>query len=482
MAKYDYPIIVIGAGAGGLVIAIGAAKAGKKVLLVDKGTWGGDCTNFGCIPSKSLIESAHAAHATRHGKELGINATLSSFECKDALERTRRIVQQVKDEESPDALHEHHVDTLTGLASFTDSHTLKIELNEGGVKTVTGKNIIIATGSHPVTPSIQGLEDVPHYNNETIFDLTEIPTKLAILGGGPIGCELGQAFSRLGSEVSIIQRHRQILKKEEPEAARVVEDAFKKEGIHFYLGYHTAKISQNNGTINLFLEDLEHGDSTPLEVSHLLIATGRKPTIASLNLEAAGVNAHEQGVMVDSYGRTSRKNIWAVGDVAGHALFTHVAENEARSVLRNLLLPFPFHKKEDSKQSVPRVTYTDPEVASFGATEHKAKELYGESSIAIYYVPFNAVDRAVTSGRTEGFIKVITKKWSSKILGATIVGPRAGEMLPELSLAKHAGIPFRKLASLIHPYPTYNQGIRKAADQWLTKTILPFILKFIGKK
>ncbi len=468
-----YQIIVIGAGAGGLVVAIGAVRAGKKVLLIDKGSWGGDCTNFGCIPSKSLIASAHTAHSAKNCDHLGIEASLSTFKTEGAFERTRNLVDEIRNHEDPPALEKMGIETLTGHASFVDPHTLSVKMDDGSGKTVKGKHIVIATGSHPWIPKIKGLKQVPYLTNETIFDLTEIPQSLGIIGGGPIGSELAQTFQRLGSKVTLIQHGPHLLKKEEQEAQNVLEEVFKAEGIELKLGSETQEVKQVEGKIQISVEN------ETLIVNSLLIATGRHPSISGLNLEAIGIKTTRNGIVVDAYGRTHHKHILAVGDVVGHALFTHLAENEARTVLTNLLLPWPIRYKFDRKQPIPRVTYTDPEVASIGLSEKEAIQRYGKKKIASYTVPFTEVDRAITSGRTEGFVKIITKKWSSHILGATIVAPRAGEMLAQISTAMHAKLPLRKLASLIHAYPTYSLAIRKTADKWLTETILPTLL---GKK
>lgn len=436
----SFSLIVIGAGAGGLVVAIGAAKAGKKVLLVEKGHFGGDCTNFGCIPSKSLIAAA----------EMGLSG-------REALEHARTIVKQIRDEEEPPVLEKIGVKAITGRAQFIDNHTLEVEgtLFRGDV-------IVIAAGSRPLIPKISGIESVSYLTNETIFDLKEPPANLAIIGGGPIGCELGQVFRRLGSRVTIFQNTPHLLQRDDPEASEVIENAFRMEGIQLNLGTSIKKIEQRDDQIAI--------DGTPY--SQLLIATGRQPNVDTMQLKKAEIKFSEKGIPVDAYGRTNIKNIYAVGDITGRALFTHIAENEARTVLRNILVPFFLKAKLDLNQAIPRVTYTDPEVASLGITERQARTQYGEKSVAVYSLPFTKLDRAICAKRTEGFIKIVTKKWSSRILGATIVGPRAGEMLMEISLAMQQKIPLRKLASLIHPYPTYSLAIRKCADQWLTQTIL----------
>lgn len=470
--NYDYPIIVIGAGAGGLVVAIGAAKAGKRVLLVEKGNYGGDCTNFGCIPSKSLIASAHVAHAVRSSEAYGLETSFSSFSATGALARAREIVASIRHHEDPEALAVHGVDTLTGTASFKDPHTLTVKLADGEEKKVTGGQIVIAAGSSPNIPPIEGLDQVPFMTNETIFDLEKVPQSLAVIGGGPIGSELAQAFQRLGSKVTIIQRPDHLLHKEELSARIAIETAFRNEGITLYLAHQASKVKREGDKIVLTLANGK--DEVEISVTHLLVSAGRRPNSRDLALDKVGITHTKRGIDVDMYGRTSQKHVWAIGDIAGHAIFTHVAENEARTVLTNLLLPW--HTKLDNKQAIPRVTYTDPEVACTGLSEEAAKEQYGKDRITTYTVPFTEVDKAITASRTEGFVTLITKKWSGKIIGATIVGPRAGEMLSEVTLAMREGIPLRRLASLIHPYPTYSLAIRKAADQWLTKTIIPSLL------
>ncbi|MFZ0564959.1 MAG: FAD-dependent oxidoreductase [Chlamydiales bacterium] len=457
-----FPFIVLGAGAGGLVVAIGVARAGKRVLLIEKGTYGGDCTNFGCIPSKSLIASANAYYAAKEGVFEGVRHA-------EPLRRVRDIVAEVRSHEEPAALHKKGIETLTGIARFLDSHMLSVQTSDSE-KVVLGDQIVIATGSSPLIPNIEGIEDVPYLTNETIFDLDEIPKRLCVLGGGPIGSELAQAFNRLGSKVMQIHRHSHLLKREEREAQAVLEGQFKKEGIELYLNYQTRSVRYENKQFTLKIES-EEGHKE-IQADAFLVAVGRAVNIKLLQLEAAGVKYTEKGIIVDKYGRTNKKHIWAIGDVVGGAQFTHVAENHARSVLASLLLPF---NKKISRQAIPRTTYTDPEIASFGLLEKQAKELYGEENIMSYHVPMSENDRAITAGRTEGFVKVVTKKMTSRILGATLVGPRAGEMLPELSLAAKEKIPLRKIGYLIHPYPTYNLAIRRCADLWLTQVFLPFL-------
>ena len=462
----EYPIIVIGAGAGGLVVAIGAAKAGKKVLLIEKGNYGGDCTNFGCIPSKSVIASACHAHSLKAGADYGLQFTINNPDFSGALARARNIVSEIRSHEDPEALAKLKVDTLTGIAHFISPNVLHVLKKDGSEAEIMGKQIVIAAGTRPFIPTIPGIHKVPYLTNETIFQLERIPEHLAILGGGPVGCELAQAFQRLGSKVTIIQKQEHLLIKEEKESQLKMEDLFRQEGIELFLNQTVVEIKENQGKIDLIFDN-----GTSINASHLLVATGRKANIESLNLSAASVKTYPKGIVVDAYGRTSQSHIWAVGDITGQWLFTHMAEQAARCVLWNLLFPWPFKRKIQTL--VPRVTFTDPEIASVGLLEKEAVSQYGSRGIAVYQVPYSQVDRAITAGRTEGFVKIITKKWSSKILGASIVSPHAGEMLMEIILAMKHGIPLRKLADVIHPYPTYSLAIRKAADLWLSQTILP---------
>ncbi len=443
MVNHDY--IVIGAGAAGLVVAIGLAAAKKDVVLVEKGTYGGDCTNFGCIPSKALISRAELVH---HG------ATISS---EEALSYTRDIVAQVFEHETPDALAQKGVPTLTGEAHFIDAHTLQV-----GEQTLRGKTIVIATGSTPLTPPLDGLDSVDYLTNETIFNLDKAPESLIVLGGGPIGCELAQAFARLGSKVAVVQSGDQILGREEPEACATVANAFQREGIALYTGTRATNVRQEEQVILTVGEEEIYGD-------RLLVATGRKPHIDTLQLENAGIRTEKGAIVVDAHGRTSAKNVFAIGDATGPPFFTHRAEHHARTLVFNLLVPI-FNKKID-KQAMPRCTFTDPEVASIGLTHAQAVAQYGEKKIKTYRVPLSEVDRAIAAGRTDGFVSITTRRLSSKILGATVVGPRAGEILMQISTAMFKGIPLRSLSTLIHPYPIYGQAVRKCADGWLKQIL-----------
>jgi pyruvate/2-oxoglutarate dehydrogenase complex dihydrolipoamide dehydrogenase (E3) component len=472
----DYYTIVIGGGTAGLIVAKGLARAEKKVLLIEKGPFATECSSFGSIPTKALIASANVAHELWRSGLYGIDMVMRNFQSNRALQRARDIVEQFQSQNSPQVLQSMGCDSMALPCRFVDAHTVETIAPDGSVSTFTAKNIVVATGSEPRIPSIKGLDTVPYYTNQNIFSLTEIPTSLAIIGGGQTGCEFAQAFRRLGASVSIIEQQEFLLKGEEPEATRAVQSALVKEGVEIFLGNTITRVARDGDRISLTVrrkDDREY----EFRVQHLMIAAGRRAHVASLNLEAAGVQYNDSGISFDAYGRTSQSNIWVVGDASGPPYYAHAAENHARGVLRNLLLPSLFRRKLDSAQLVPRVIFTDPELASIGLTEEQAIEKYGTYGIATYMVPLSESDRAVCLGRTDGFVKFVTKRYSSKILGATFVAPIAADMLIEVSMAIRDGVPLRKLSSLIHPYPTYSQIVQKAAEKWLQDTIRPLFGK-----
>ena len=428
----------------------------KGFSSLKRGKFGGDCTNYGCIPSKALIASAHVAHTLQTASDFGIETPPFSLNSSGVLKRVQNIVNKIRTAEEPPILKELGVETLEGTATFIDKRTLEVN-----GKKVCGKEIVIATGSSPIVPPIPGLDGTPFLTNETVFDLREIPKSILFIGGGPINCELAQTFSRLGADVTLVATHPTLLQREEREAQEVIQHSFEKEGITLLLGYQTESISYS-GT---FTAELRGKVPQTAQADALFIGVGRRPHLKDLQLEKIGILNADKGIPTDAYGRTQVKNVWAVGDAVGPPFFTHYAENQGRAVLRNLLLPFLLKK---SRQPVPRCTFTSPEVASIGLKEEECTD----KKIAVYTVPLKEIDRSITEGTTEGFVKIITKKWTSKILGATIVAPHAGEMLMELSTAMHAGLPLRKLASLMHPYPIESLAIRKAADKYLTETLL----------
>lgn len=470
--KKNYPFVVIGAGASGLVTCLGLVKSGKKVLLIEQGHFGGDCTNFGCIPSKALISSGKIAHHINKAKDFGVEVQKPLFTCEKALERTRKIIEKVQKTENKEALEKQGVDVIVGKASFISPHLLSVETETGQIE-VEAKKIIITTGSSPRKPSFEGIESVDYLTNETVFDLEKVPKSLIVIGGGPIGSELAQSFLRLGTKVSLVHSHKRLLTRESNRTAELLKSTFEEEKMNLFLNYKTTKIEKSSTGVVLTIVENETQETKTIEAEKILIAAGRSPNIFSLNLEKASIDFTDKGITTDAYKRTSQKHIYAIGDCSGPPFFTHLAEHHARGLLQSLIL---FRKKIDN-QPVPRVTYTDPEIATIGITE----EEMDKNKMELYVLPFSKIDRAICEGREEGFISIITKKWSSKILGATIMGPNAGELLMEISLAMYFNIPLRKLSKVIHPYPIFSRGIRKASDLYLTQTLLPK-LKGIFKK
>ena len=469
MSKKVY--VIIGAGASGLVIAKGLVRAKKQVIIIEKGAFGGDCTNFGCIPSKTLIASSKVANSISNAKNFGLEGIKPSFSADLALEQVRQMVQRFKATEDVDALKELGIQTIKGHARFLDPHTLDVEKEDGIKEQIKADKIIIACGSSPIIPDIEGLDKDNFLTNETVFDLKTVPKELVILGGGPIGCELAQAYQRLGSIVTILHKHERLFDKGSSRVSPIILETFKKEGIKVIFNANLKKIEKGFRKQQLIYEDNITMQERTLNCDKLLIAIGRRPNVVDLDLEKAGIQYSEKGIYVDEYGRTNMPHVLACGDVTGRPFFTHLAENRARGILVNLLLPFGLKKKLQILQPIPRVTYTDPEVASIGLHPDRAKEVFGEKKIASYYVPMSEVDRAICERREEGFIEITTRRWSSQIIGATIVAPRAGEMLMQISTAMQSKIPLRKFTNLIHPYPVFNLGIRKAADMWLMTTI-----------
>lgn len=479
----EYFALVIGAGAGGLVVAKGLANAGKKVLLIEKGPYGGNCANFGCIPTKSLVVSANIAHELWRSALYGIDMHIENFSANRVMERIRDIISSLQEKNGPDALSLLGIDTISGSCSFVDSHTVQVTLSTEEKQLVRAKNIVIASGSHPVIPQIKGLTDGPYLTTQTIFSLNEIPTAIVILGGGQTGCELAQSFRRLGARVVLIEQREYLLGGEEPEASRLLQSILVKEGVEIYLGHQLIRVQHDSGKISLNLRKKSDEKEYHVYADQLMLACGRQPNVASLGLDLAGVVCSDTGITIDAYGRTNKTHIWAVGDVTGKSFYTHAVENQARCVLSNLLLPKVLEHKMDIAQPIPRVFFTDPEIASIGLTEEAAIEQYGPRKIATYYVPLSEADRAICQERSDGFVKFVTKRYSGKILGATIVAPGGQDMLLEISVAMKSKLPLRKLACLIHPYPTYIQIVHKAADKWFTEQVWPWIKRlFIGWK
>ncbi|MBW4475496.1 MAG: mercuric reductase [Tolypothrix brevis GSE-NOS-MK-07-07A] len=457
----SYNLVVIGAGTAGLVTAAGAAMLGAKVALIEKHLMGGDCTNVGCIPSKTLIRSARVVADVYYAQEFGIdNRHQINIDFPAVMERLRRIRAEISPNDSAKRFQEEFgVDVFFGEARFKDSDRVEV-----GESVLHFKKAAIATGSHPTKLPIDGLNETKYLTNETVFSLTQCPNRLAVIGGGYIGCELAQTFQRLGSQVILLQRGSRLLSREDAEAAKIIQKAFVREGIELRFESKIKRIEHDN--VEKVIRYEINGQEEVLGVDEILVATGRSPNVKNLNLEAVGVQYDEkQGIIINDYLQTTNPRIYAVGDVCMKWKFTHAADAAARIVIQNALFSIlGVGRKKLSSLIMPWCTYTDPEVAHVGMYPQEAEEKGIE--IDTFSVAFKDVDRAIVDGETEGFTKLYVKKGTDKILGATIVARHAGEMISEVTLAITNNLGLNAIAKTIHPYPTQAESIRKAADKY----------------
>ena len=465
-----YNLVVIGGGSAGLVTAIGAAGLGAKVALVERHLLGGDCLNVGCVPSKCIIRSSRAIADVRSAHEFGIR-TPDSVEADfgAVMERMRRLRSGIAPHDSAKRFQEAGVDIFLGQAEFTSSDTIQVD----GTK-LRFKKAVIATGGRATHPPIQGLAEAGFLTNETVFSLTERPKRLAVIGGGPIGCELAQAFRRLGSEVSLFEMGSHILGREDPDAAAIVQEAFVREGVQLHLNSRLQRVTKTDqGKVLCFETD---GKAEEVAAGEILVSAGRAPNVDGLNLETVGVDYDKQrGVHVDDTLRTTNRRIFAAGDVCMKYKFTHTADAAARIVIQNALFG---GKKRVSRLVIPWCTYTDPEIAHVGMYERDAQEQGIE--VDTFTREMSDVDRSIAEGDTEGFVRVHVRKGSDKILGATIVARHAGDMISEITLAMVGGIGLGKIASVIHPYPTQAEAIKQTADAYSRTRLTPTVKKLFN--
>lgn len=457
-----YHLVVIGAGTAGLVTAAGAAGLGARVALVERHLMGGDCLNLGCVPSKAVLASARAAADIARVGELGLSIRGPvAVDFPAVMERMRRLRAGIAPHDGAERFRELGIDVFLGDARFRSGE--EIEVGDAGLRF---SRAVIATGGRPAVPPIPGLQDAGFRTNESIFNLTELPRRLAVIGGGPIGCELAQAFARLGAQVTIIQNHPQFLPREDRDAAEVLLAAFRSAGIGVRLDTEVERVETNGAERVLHLA--RKGSRERLVADEILVAVGRRPNVERLGLEAAGVAFGPGGVEIDDRLRTSNRRIFAVGDVALPHQFTHVADASARIVIQNALFPFG---RRLSSLVVPWSTYTDPEIAHVGLNEAQARER--GLRVETVTVPFAEVDRARLEGATEGFVRIHAEAKSGRIVGATIVGRDAGDLVSEISVAMAGKLPLGALGSVIHPYPTRAEAIRKAGDSWNRRRLTP---------
>ena len=447
----EYDLVVIGGGSAGLVAASAGAQINARVALVEKHLLGGDCLHYGCVPSKSLIHAAQIAHNVKTASNFGIYTKEPVIKLDEAMGHVKSVVDTIQVHDSAERFEKLGVDVIFGAGQFVDDKTFEVNGRQ-----LKARAFLVATGSRPTVPPVEGLKESGFLTNEQVFTVTERPDALAVIGAGPIGCELGQSFSRLGSDVTLLASRDVIMPKEDPEAARVVQERMEAEGVRILNNTRAKKVTVVDGRKHIFT------GSETIVVDEILIATGRTPNVESLNLEAAGVRYDKQGIKVDVKMRTSNKRIYAAGDVIGGYQFTHVAGYEAGVAMRNALI-FPMAKAD--YRVIPWATFTEPELARVGLTEKQARDRYGDD-VYVLRQNFDGVDRALAEAAGYGFAKFITKG-NGEILGAHIVGPHAGELIHEAVIAMSQNLKVSAL-QCIHVYPTLSEISPKAALQ-LTK-------------
>ncbi len=442
-----YDLAVIGAGSGGLSVAAAAAQFGQKVVLFEKGKMGGDCLNYGCVPSKALIAAAKQAQAFRTAGMYGIPAAEPQVDFRKVHAYVRSVIEKIEPNDSAARFERLGVKVVLSAARFRDAKS--VETAEG---IFTAKRFVIATGSRPAIPPIPGLKDVTYFTNETIFEIAELPKHLIVIGGGAIGMELAQAHRRLGSEVTVVEAF-EPLAKDDPELAGIVLEKLRAEGVKILARSAIKNVSKPQSGIIVEIEG--HGS---IAGSHLLVAAGRAANVEGLNLEAAGVAYTAKGVTVDEGLRSTRRHIYAIGDVAGGLQFTHVAAYHAGLVIRNALFRLPVRSRTEI---IPHVTFTDPELAQVGLTEAAALKRFGPA-VKVLRWPFHDNDRAQAEGKPVGLVKAVIGK-RGRILGAGIVGTQAGELIQPWVLAMTKGLKISVIAGMVVPYPTLGEANRRAA-------------------
>jgi pyruvate/2-oxoglutarate dehydrogenase complex dihydrolipoamide dehydrogenase (E3) component len=456
MQKYN--LVVIGGGSGGLVVAAGGAGLGARVALAEKHKMGGDCLNYGCVPSKALLRSAKAVHQVRSASRFGVTGFSDPGvqDFRGVRDYIRSAQAHIAPHDSVERFRGLGADVFEGAARLLGPH--EVEVNG---ETLRARHVVIATGSRARIPEIPGLLEAGFLTNESVFDIERLPGSLAVLGGGPIGVEIGQAFARLGSKVTILSRTPHIVPKEDPDVADALSTALRKEGIEILDEVETLRIRKDAGTKQIELRD-SAGHARTVSVEEILVAAGRRPNTEGLGLENAGVTASAKGIETDRRCRTSAPSVWAIGDVAGGFLFTHWAGYQARVILRNTLFPFTV---ECDYENLPWTTFTDPEIAHVGHSETTA----GKAGIPhdVYRVDFSRNDRAICDGEHEGLFAKVLADRKGRILGATIVHPHAGDLLAEIVLAKKNGLSLSALSNTIHAYPTLSEIGRALGDAYM---------------
>lgn len=454
---YDFDLAVIGGGSGGLSATNLARNLGKRVALIEKRRIGGDCTWYGCVPSKTLIRAALVARMFRTAKSYGLTPSPgATLDARGVMAHVRATREAVYEGERPEVLESHGIKVYQGTPTFVDRHTIRVA---GG--DLRADKIIVATGSHPFVPAIEGLNDVPFLTNETIFDVELLPTSLAILGGGPIGIEMASALNLLGVRVTVIERGPQILPREDGELVKVLTDHLSAEGVAVVTERTARRVARDRGEFVVSTEGSD-GSRREIRAEALVVAVGRRPNLDGLGLEHAGVAHSPAGIQVDATMRSTASNIYACGDVAGRYQFSHIAEYQAEIAVQNALLPLPTKRRVEYEKKVVWATFTDPELARAGLTEAEARERLGDR-IRVYRHSYGKVDRARTDSAEVGMSKFVCDE-SGRIIGIHILGEHGADLLHEAQLARVLGAPLHRIQSMIHVYPTYGDLIKRPAN------------------
>ncbi|MCZ6628832.1 MAG: FAD-dependent oxidoreductase [SAR324 cluster bacterium] len=462
-----YNLVVIGAGSGGLMVAAGAAGLGARVALVEKHKMGGDCLNYGCVPSKALLSRARHAAALPPASRpewAGVSAQVQS------------VIDGIAPHDSVERFTSLGVDVLLGSGRLESPRRVGVELNGGGSRTLNARSVVIATGSAPARPTIPGLAEAGYITNEEVFSMPELPNRLLVLGAGAIGVELGQGLARLGAQVTLIELLPQLLPREDQDGARVVAAALERDGVRLLCGRRVLRV-EKQGTAKrvIYREESPGGGEQAVEVDEVLVAVGRSLNVEGLGLEAAGVDYDSGGIKVNARMQTSARPVYACGDVVGRSLFTHTANQQARVIIQNALLPF---KTRMDERVLPYCVFTDPELAAVGLNETAARER--GIPYRLIKVPLAQIDRAACEGETEGFLKILTPPGKDAILGATLVCAHAGELIHELALAMQARLGLGRIAGMVHAYPTRAEIIRRAADEARKASFTPTLQRLFS--
>ncbi len=473
--SFDRNVVVIGAGAGGLVSAYIAAALKARVTLIEAGEMGGDCLNTGCVPSKALIRSARAAHEVRQAGAFGVQAESVEVDFQAVMRRVRSVIRQIAPNDSEKRYAGLGVDVVKGRARITSPWTVDVECPDGTRRSLSTRNIVIAAGAHPFLPPIPGLAESACLTTDTIWNLETLPRRLLIIGGGAVGCELAQGFARLGSKVHLVEREARLLGREDPEASEQVTKALRADGVQVYPGHEIVQVERSGGETRLHLRGPDR--ETVLLGDELFCAAGRRARVSGYGLEALGVSIRSDGsIETDPFMRTNFPNIFAVGDVTGPFLFTHVAAHQAWHAVVNALFGGLYRFRIDYR-SVPRATFTDPEVAQVGLTEVEARQ----QGIAFETTRYDleGLDRAVVDGAASGFVKVLTEPGRDTILGVTIVGAHSSELIAEFALAMRHRLGLNKILATVHLYPSFSEANKYAAGQWRRAHAPTRLLRFL---